>query len=464
MYIPTHHRSTTALAATSTLLLLITIAATTARTAPVRISEMVMDFDTKHPLDDATMASVAEVYARNGMSNARDKFQRIKIGDEFQALALPDGGDAVRQELMRMMPGKIKGIEGEVEWKTTQVVEQRGAPTGIDRSDSRTGLDERFRFSATSTLGKDVDVYIVDTGCDDRHPDIRGRVIFRQDLAGGDNFDANGHGTHVAATVAGTRFGFAKNASISCIKVFGAGPTTQITILRGLELISQRVRARRTPGVVNMSLYVFGGPRGSEGDSSATARAIKSLVQDGVSVVVSAGNDGKNACESSPAWIPEAVTVGAIDPLTDTVARFSNTGPCVDIYASGVDIESARTNSTESRKMSGTSPHVAGALAVLMGDGLTRAAAELTLIQMATRGAIKGDIRESANRMLYLDPNFSLCRSLERKPGPVPMAMSMIQTLCKLGTMKAGQRPDPRRRPDDGVPERLGWHPRRVWG
>ena len=85
-------------------------------------------------------------------------------------------------------------------------------------------------------------------------------------------------------------------------------------------------------------------------------------------MIVAAGNDGGgNACNTSPASVPNAITVGAIDPTNDTRPTFSNIGSCLDLFAPGVNILSAwNTSNTATNTISGTSmaaPHVTGAAA-----------------------------------------------------------------------------------------------------
>ncbi|KAF9304837.1 serine protease, partial [Mortierella antarctica] len=91
----------------------------------------------------------------------------------------------------------------------------------------------------------------------------------------------------------------------------------------------------------------------------------------GVHFAIAAGNDGKDACQFSPASTPGAMTVGATDQ-DDTIASYSNYGPCVAIYAPGSNIVSAWAGSENARHVqSGTSmasPHVAGLMALWMSE------------------------------------------------------------------------------------------------
>ncbi|KAI9221187.1 peptidase S8/S53 domain-containing protein, partial [Blastocladiella britannica] len=289
--------------------------------------------------------------------------------------------------------------EKSVEWSVVDL--ERAPPTGLDRIDQTTGgLDGAFNFSPTG--GQNVDVYVIDTGVDVNHPDIKGRAeVF--DVTGEGLQDLNGHGSHVSGTIAGTKFGIAKQARITGIKVFSkSGKGANSNILRALGQVSALQKQRNRPGVVNMSL---GGPRGSAQSDSVISKAIQALTAQGVSIAVAAGNENADACGSSPAFVPEVITVGAVDPKNDKFASFSNFGKCVDIIAPGVQIESIAANTAgKSKFLSGTSmstPHVAGVLAVLMSEGLSRADAEAKLLGTATNGVVKGNLKGSPNKLLF---------------------------------------------------------------
>jgi aqualysin 1 len=97
----------------------------------------------------------------------------------------------------------------------------------------------------------------------------------------------------------------------------------------------------------------------------------KSIAQ-GVTYALAAGNENQNACNVSPASTPGAITVAAtgLSGGADVRAGFSNFGPCVDVFAPGVNITSAWIGSTTAiNTISGTSmaaPHVAGLSALYL--------------------------------------------------------------------------------------------------
>lgn len=263
---------------------------------------------------------------------------------------------------------------------------QSGATWGLDRID-QVNLSLSTTYNYTST-GAGVDAYVIDTGILGTHSEFTGRMKSGysaiSDRRG--TTDCNGHGTHVAGTIGGTTYGIAKAVSLIPVRVLDCrGSGTNSGVIAGIDWAITNHRTG-VKAVANMSL---GG-----GASSALDTALNNLIGDGVTVVVAAGNDGANACNYSPARVPNAITVAA-STSTDSVATFSNTGLCIDIIAPGVGITSSWIKSnTAINTISGTSmasPHVAGAIA--------RSLSALVPFE------IKSGFNVGAYPLLYLDPS-----------------------------------------------------------
>ncbi|THH19727.1 hypothetical protein EW146_g1486 [Bondarzewia mesenterica] len=201
---------------------------------------------------------------------------------------------------------------------------------------------------------------ISDTGIFTSHSDFGGRARWGATFGGYANADGNGHGTHVAGTAAGTRWGVAKSASLIAIKVLsdqGSGSVSDI--VSGLNFVASSVASSGRPSIATMSL----------GGSASTTldNAVTSLVSKGIHVTVAAGNYGIDAGETSPARVAVANTVGA-STVDDDRALFSNFGSVVDIFAPGQDVTSAWIGSTTATNtISGTS--MASTSRVLFQDG-----------------------------------------------------------------------------------------------
>lgn len=273
---------------------------------------------------------------------------------------------------------------------------------GLDRADQRAlPLDGQIARAGT---GNGVNAYIIDTGVYATNTEFAGRVGsgYTAINDGRGTVDCHGHGTHVAGTVAGATFGFANQATIIPIRVldcYGSGSTSGV--VAGINwMINHHVAGQ--PAVANLSL-------GGSYDY-ATNDAIERAVADGITVVVAAGNESTDACTKSPASAPSAITVAAT-ASDDSRAYYSNIGACVDIFAPGSSIISAGiSSSTATAQMSGTSmasPHVAGVVAIMLGNAtnLTPAQVATRLSADATIGTVSGLNSSTTNTFLYQAPS-----------------------------------------------------------
>ncbi len=269
------------------------------------------------------------------------------------------------------------------------------ATWGQDRIDDR-NLPLDGTFSATGD-GTGVHAYVIDTGLRESHNDFAGRVGQGFDAVGGGVNDCNGHGTHVAGTVAGTTYGVAPDATVHGVRVLGCnGSGSNSGVIAGVDWVAANAIQ---PAVANMSL---GGTA-----STALDNAIANAVASGVTMVVAAGNENQNACNVSPAREDSAITVGATT-RTDARASFSNFGTCVDIFAPGQDVTSTWIGSdSATRTISGTSmaaPHVAGGAAIVLeaNPSASPAAVGNALLSDATTGALSGIGTGSPNLLLFV--------------------------------------------------------------
>ena len=278
---------------------------------------------------------------------------------------------------------------------------QSGATWGIDRIDQHPlPLDGSYTYNADGT---GVTAYIIDTGILFSHSEFGGRAVTGVDevTAGGNAADCNGHGTHVSGTVGGATYGVAKNVSLVAVRVLDCGGSGSTSgVIAGVDWVTAN---HRSPAVANMSL---GG-----GLSSTLDQAVTNSIASGVTYGIAAGNGNflgiaQNACNTSPADVPSAITVSATDN-TDTKASWANYGTCVDIFAPGVNITSSwYTSATATNTISGTSmatPHVVGAAALYLQANPTATPAQVAsvLTSNATASVVKSGGTGSPNLLLY---------------------------------------------------------------
>ena len=234
------------------------------------------------------------------------------------------------------------------------------APWGLDRIDQQAiPLSGSFTYETT---GSTVDAYIFDTGIKLDHNEFVGRILpgFNAITVGVAASDDNGHGTHVAGIVGGTRYGVAKGINLIPVKVldrFGSGTFTQI--IAGIDWAIANHTTK--PAVGNVSIS---GPV-----SVGLDEAIRRAITDGIVMCVAAGNNAVDAIGTSPGRVTEAITVGSVTN-TDQWSSFSNYGTVIDILAPGTNITSAwHTGINDISVVSGTSmatPHVVGASALYL--------------------------------------------------------------------------------------------------
>ncbi|KAG5355563.1 Cerevisin [Yarrowia sp. C11] len=299
-------------------------------------------------------------------------------------------------------------------YKTSEEVD---APWGLARLSHRDKLNlgSFNRYIYESSGGKGVTAYVIDTGVFIGHEDFDGRAKWGKTVPSGDtDEDANGHGTHCAGTIAGTKYGVAKQAEIVAVKVLRSdGSGTMSDVIGGVVYAATEhgKRAEKPPkgwkgSTANMSL---GG-----GVSPSLNLAVDSAVNAGIHFAVAAGNDNSDACDYSPASSKNAITVGA-STLSDSRAYFSNKGKCVDVFGPGLNILSTYIGSKNTvATLSGTSmasPHIAGLLTYFLSlqpdsdsafaTSVTPAQLKKNLLSFASRDILTDVGAESPNLLAY---------------------------------------------------------------
>ncbi|AZR72129.1 peptidase S8 [Anoxybacter fermentans] len=292
---------------------------------------------------------------------------------------------------------------------------------GVEKAVADFGLDGDRDGNPTSYSKNDVVVAVIDTGIDGNHVDLDGgKIIAWYDFVNGKTtpYDDHGHGTHVAATIAGTGEGninyrgVAPGAALIGLKVLnsnGSGTTSDID-----AAIQWCIDNKDIYGIdiISMSL----GSAGSSDGTDSTSQLLQQAYNAGIVPVVAAGNEGPaDYTIGSPAAAEYAITVGAQGDVGEQgffQAYFSSRGPTADgrikpdISAPGWYIMSAKANTTNGyTEMSGTSmatPFCSGTIALMLDANPSLTPGDIKNILMNTAvdwGPAGKDIDYGAGRL-----------------------------------------------------------------
>jgi len=339
----------------------------------------------------------------------------VQIDDKFEK------SEELAAEISREDKDSNLGKTSEQEVETSSVVYKTKSSLNLSRLINRDPITDinksYYKFGYESAY--DVYVYVIDTGVNVQHTSFLDRLGYdtenKNRVTLGKNFlesegidDKNGHGTHVAGIIGSTTWGVAKRVNIVSVKVMnqnGSGKWSDI--LAAIEWCQNHLytQTNSIKGIINISL--------SGAIKVAANNAIKASISQGMHFSVAAGNNGKDACEFSPASASQygAVVVGSINS-DDVYSKFSNYGKCITVYAPGYKIISASNlDNTSFREMSGTSmaaPHVAGVMALMLSyKNMTPKELYDLILSEASTGYIKNLDEESPNLIAYI-PKYAI--------------------------------------------------------
>ncbi|AKU99625.1 Protease [Labilithrix luteola] len=357
------------------------------------------------PTSEATVASVGDILpgeivvdVKDGLSDA----EIASIGNEV-GIALRDNSPGIKDDanlaVAEVEPSRLEKImallrrDPRVESvEPAYVARALFTPNDPKFAEQwhmkRAGAERAWEFAC----GEGVTVAVVDTGiaCYDEGGFMKGTDLAGTTCVSGYNFvgkndiaaDDQGHGTHVAGTIAQTTnngvgvAGLAHCAKLMPVKVLSKqGWGTMADVAEGI-----RWAADHGAQVINLSL-------GAPMKSKVVENAVKHAYDKGVVVVAAAGNSGRSV--GYPAAYAEAIAVSATDK-NDNIAWFSSRGPQVAIGAPGVGVtqqticDAGKNKCEQWGVFNGTSmasPHVAGAAALLVGQGITNPDAVRAVLQ-----------------------------------------------------------------------------------
>jgi len=336
----------------------------------------------------ATHRRIVSCWADKSMDQCRQYAQRVgcrvvRVLPLIHAVVVevPDSRGASADAKLATTPGISRIDEDKKFHWLRNLPDTFGAPAGdlssiaaqLTALKSAPQLDPRIPWGVArvgapaewpKSEGDGATIAVIDTGIDATHPDLKGQVLGGVNVVDPthpDNWaDDEGHGTHVAGTIAasgGGLFGVAPKAKLYAVKVLDKdGNGDYSSIIAGIEwAMNHGVK------IANMSL-------GADEGSDPLHRAVQAAAAAGMTIIAAAGNTG--GAVGYPGAYPEVIAVGASD-AQDHVAAFSSRGAQVAFIAPGVDVLSAKMGGGYTT-MSGTSmatPHIAGLAAIAYSLG-----------------------------------------------------------------------------------------------
>ncbi|KFA46894.1 hypothetical protein S40293_03613 [Stachybotrys chartarum IBT 40293] len=339
---------------------------------------------------------VSEVHARNIARRAGDS-TGVDQTFSFPGYQAYSGSfDEETLDSIRANPN-VSYVEPELIFMPTAVITQEDASWALSQISNANPPSSSSGYHYDDSAGEGSFIYVADTGILLDHVEFEGRA--QAGYSSGSPTDLL-HGTYVASLAGGVTYGVAKQATIIDLQVLGNAGGSTTTVLAGLTwAVNDAISNGRVgASVINMSL-------GSPSVSQSLNDAVQAAIDDGIPVVVAAGNANQDAAGWSPASNPGAITVAASN---QNYARWSssNWGSAVDIFAPGERVTGASSSSnTALITDSGTSmaaPHVAGVIAYLLSLEGPRSPDEMweRLQELAIRDVI-ADPRGVPNLLLY---------------------------------------------------------------
>jgi serine protease len=344
----------------------------------------------KKQLPTKTMDAHKEVAALKNIQINR----QYSIGDQFNGYAASMSQDALNYLLDQPEIDYVEQDGMAHASYSADCTTQDSATWGLVRtSQIELNINGKYQYQED---GGGAYAFVLDTGIYIQHNDFNGRASWGANFVDSDNSDKNGHGTHCAGTIGGTKYGLAKACRLVAVKVLDAsGSGAWSGVISGVEFV---VKDIRRPATINLSL---GG-----GKTQSVNDAVDAATTFGVIVVAAAGNSNADTCNFSPASAKSAIAVGATNNL-DQRATFSNHGTCMTLFAPGQSITSTWIgNVNADNTISGTSmaaPHVVGVVTKYLAQNpkATPALVKEWVTQTASGNLVKSVPLNTPNLLLY---------------------------------------------------------------
>ncbi|KAF4813680.1 Alkaline protease 1 [Colletotrichum siamense] len=296
---------------------------------------------------------------------------RLDAGDDFHAYI--GHYDEATVEELRNNPD-VAYVEEDRVVSIAAVKTQARAGWALHSMANR-GQSSKTQYLYHESAGEGTYAYVIDNGIDISNPEFEGRAEHGYSVHG--NKVSHFHGTTVAGIIGSKTYGVAKKGNIVSVQPFGGTGAAEV--------------------------------KDNNQHAMAMSRLVKTAVEQGVHVVVCAGNDNQDARKEVPAGLPYAITVGGITKNWRWW-RHSNYGPEVDVSAPAENVMSTglKGATVQQTGTSFASPHVAGLAMYLLGkesaNNITLSSPEnlkRRIVAMSTKNKIKGMERTTPNRIAF---------------------------------------------------------------
>ncbi|GEM_PF-2330508 len=316
------------------------------------------------------------------------------------------------------------------------------------------GFFQRLKFRLGSKTDK-VRVYVVDSGLQRSHPQLKGKVArwvgLTSPLGGTREAECNAHGTSIASLITGQNTGLANNVELIDVTIVPCDGTAFFpasNIGDALDWIEEDQKSAAVidnpmPTIVNMSLaavaewYTSRDPKSAK-NGVLEVRLREFVARTDIPVIVAAGNSGEDACKFFPALMPEVITVGAYDQ-NGYETEFTNFGNCVDVFAPGKDVTVAAsaTKGSRLRTMDGTSPATAIISSVIaQGFGTKKRFGDIRASLLLED---KKFVHADQLSILLEDPEVGSGTESPAKSRPLALVRQSPDFNCVMRTARGGQ-------------------------
>lgn len=259
---------------------------------------------------------------------------------------------------------KVTAISRDKKLKLQEMVLQNNAPSHLVGLSSVSPSSHQ-PFIYHSNAGNGVDVYLLDTGIDIKHPNLsKINILKMADLTESpvpQGSDPHGHGTAMAGLIASETFGVIKKCNLVDVRVADSnGTVTLTTMLQALALTQSHIERTKRPSVVVIPLEM------EDGKNPILTEAISNFDPQ-VPIVLAAGNNAQSAHNFSPANVnpkpKNVVVVGSLNANNNEPTNFTNYGSCVDVFTIGEQLMTLQSTDMSpngpqeslTRQVSGTS-------------------------------------------------------------------------------------------------------------